>query len=157
MRIDSKEIKRELAKELGVKFNDFSVRGRYSAIDVDIKTLVSKSSVKKVTDKYEKIDRCDYTGEILAGGNTFVFVDYDLRKAKLDDALIAKLEQIVDEANFCESCARQSVFYAIAEKVYRAKIFDNTFDEYDVREVLHSLSHRIKLGTFLEQFSISGY
>ena len=92
MRIETKEIKKELAKALNVKFNDFSVtQPRYSSIQIDIKTLVSRSAVKVIVQKYEKINRCEATDEILLGGNTFVFVDYDLRKATIDSTLIAHL------------------------------------------------------------------
>jgi len=83
-------IRKELKKQLGVTSRQVSVRSRNSgydeAIDVTIKDLkVNKAKVEAIASKYEYIRRCEYSGEILAGGNTYVFVrlDYDaLSKAK---------------------------------------------------------------------------
>lgn len=157
MIVETREIKKELAKALNVKFNDFSVtQPRYSSIQIDIKTLVSKSAVKAIAQKYEKIDRCEATGEILAGGNTFVFVDYDLRKATIDSALMAQLEQVIENANYCENHYRQKVQYAIAEKIFNANIFDSSFSEYDIRAVLEAIQYTKlpQLGEYLEQFNL---
>ena len=156
MKVETKEIKKELAKALNTKFNDFSVTSpHYSSINIDIKTLVSKSAVKEIAQKYEKIDRCEVTGEILSGGNTFVSVNYDLRKVNIDSALIAQIEQIVEDTNFCEKCPRYLVFRSIAETVFNTNIFDSSFSESDVREVLNSLEYikLPKLRKYLEQFN----
>jgi hypothetical protein len=155
MRIETKEIKKELAKALNVKFNDFSVtQPRYSSIQIDIKTLVSRSAVKAIVQKYEKINRCEATDEILLGGNTFVFVDYDLRKATIDSTLIAQLEQIIEDANYSENHYRQQVQHSISKKILNANIFDSSFSEHDIRAVLEAIQHTKlpQLGEYLEQF-----
>jgi hypothetical protein len=157
MKIETKEIKKELAKAFNTKFNDFSVTNpTYSSINIDIKTLVSKSAVKKITSRYEKIDRCEATGEILSGGNTFVFVNYDLRKATIDSALQAQLEQVIENANYCENHYRQQVQHAIAKKILNANIFDNSFSEYDIRAILEAIQYTKlpQLGEYLEQFKL---
>ena len=77
------QIKKELAEKLNVKSSCFSVRVEYSSINIEIKCpKIELEEVEKIVNKYESVSRCEYSGEILSGGNTFVFVDYswDLRK-----------------------------------------------------------------------------
>ena len=79
----SNEIKKELIGKFGEgKFLDnksFSVSTRGGHVRVTIKTpLVEIEDVQEyLKSQYESIDRCEYTGDILSGGNTFVFVSYD--------------------------------------------------------------------------------
>lgn len=56
-------------------------RGGYStALDVVIKDLhVDFNDVSDIAQKYEEISRDVRSGEILSGGNTFIFVKYDYR------------------------------------------------------------------------------
>lgn len=50
---------------------------RGSAINITIKCpLVKKHLVEAAAKGYESIDRCKFSGEILSGGNTFIFVSY---------------------------------------------------------------------------------
>jgi len=35
---------------------------------------IDKEAVEKIAYPFEEVDRCEVTGEVLAGGNTFVFV-----------------------------------------------------------------------------------
>jgi hypothetical protein len=74
-------IRKEL-KEAGYSSRQVGVRGRCSlydyTIDVIIKDLnVNESVVKSIAQKFEKIDYCQASGEILAGANDYVFVKYD--------------------------------------------------------------------------------
>jgi len=99
----AKIIRKELKKQLGVTNRQVSVRSRSSgydeAIDIEIKDLtVNKMKVEEIASKYEYIRRCEYSGEILAGGNTYVFVrlDYDaLSKAK--EELLEVAREIIDD------------------------------------------------------------
>ena len=96
-------IRKELKKQLGVTNRQVSVRSRSSgydeAIDIEIKDLtVNKAKVEAIASRYEYIRRCEYSGEILAGGNTYVFVtlDYDaLSKAK--EELLETAKKIIDD------------------------------------------------------------
>ena len=96
-------IRKELKKQLGVTSRQVSVRSRNAgydeAIDVTIKDLkVNKAKVEAIANKYKYISRCEYSGEILAGGNTYVFVtlDYDaLRAAK--EELLETAKKIIDD------------------------------------------------------------
>lgn len=89
-------IRKEL-KKLGVTNRQVSVRSRNSgydeAIDVTIKDLkVNKAKVEAIANRYEYIRRCEYSGEILSGGNTYVFVRLDY------DALYAAKEELLETA-----------------------------------------------------------
>lgn len=92
---------RELKKELqaaGIPTKGISIRCD-SSINVKIKDLtVDVDKVKEVLAPYESVRRCDYTGEILQGGNTFLFVSYDwevIRDASEGPNMVAFLEAFV--------------------------------------------------------------
>jgi len=74
--LSGNELKKEIrgaVPELGHK--DLSVR--YSgSYQVDVKKVVPLSKVEAVAKKQESYSRCEASGEILSGGNTFVFVNY---------------------------------------------------------------------------------
>jgi len=70
------ELKKEIrasVPELGHR--DLSVKygGSYR---VAVKKVVHLSKVKAVAEQYESYSRCEHSGEILSGGNTFVFVEF---------------------------------------------------------------------------------
>ena len=96
-------IRKELKKQLGVTSRQVSVRSRNSgydeAIDIEIKDLtVNKMKVEEIASRYEYIRRCEYSGEILAGGNTYVFVTLDyvaLSEAK--EELLEVAKKIIDD------------------------------------------------------------
>lgn len=80
---------RKKLKALGWTRTMVSVRGDGSAIHVTIKDAsVPLHKVKEIAEAHEKIDRCHISHEILSGGNTFVFVDYD------DDLVGAKADEL---------------------------------------------------------------
>lgn len=69
-------------KEAGFKARDISVRtrngGYEEAVYVKIKSPYIKiAEVKDICLKYKNVRYDERCGEILAGGNTFVFVDYE--------------------------------------------------------------------------------
>ena len=89
-------IRNALKKELGLTSKDVSVKtksGGYStAVDVTIKTLKAlyvKTKIEEIGDNLKSVDYDERTGEILAGGNTFIFTKVDY---KLDEE-ISKLIQ----------------------------------------------------------------
>lgn len=72
----------DLRKELGLKPKDISIRiencGYSESIRVEIKNLlISKSDIENKLAKYRDVGRCEVTGEILQGGNTYVTVNYN--------------------------------------------------------------------------------
>lgn len=59
------------SRQVSVKFSGVS------GINFMIKDEnVSIETIQKFANGYEKIDRCHVSGEVLQGGNTFVFVEY---------------------------------------------------------------------------------
>jgi hypothetical protein len=72
---------RKTLKGLGYSARDVSVRtSKYSlgsSIRIEIKTArTPRALVEAVAGKLERVSRCSMSGEILSGGNRFVFVDY---------------------------------------------------------------------------------
>lgn len=65
-------------KAIGITSRQVSCRGDYNSVNCYIKDVrIDPKTVEAIAKQYESIDRCDYSGEILSGGNTFVFVKYD--------------------------------------------------------------------------------
>lgn len=72
-------IRKEL-KEHGYNNRRVGVSYDGYAIWLNIKELViDKKEIENIAMKYENYSIDERTGEILQGGNTFVFVDYDYR------------------------------------------------------------------------------
>ena len=96
------DIRKELKKQLGITSRQVSIRSRKSghdeAIDIKIKDLtVNKMKVKEIAERYEYIRRCEYSGETLLGGNTYIFVelDYDVLSAAKEE-LLETAKKIID-------------------------------------------------------------
>lgn len=101
----SDRIRQEL-KKAGYKVpSEISVRllkkdafsNRY---DVTIKTFkVDKNDVEKIVKKYENVDYDERTGEILSGGNNYVFVQYDWDLKSKEEKRLEKMEsEIIQKA-----------------------------------------------------------
>lgn len=75
MRLSEKS--RELKKELRNKFKGvkFSVRSGSGSINVSWTDFPTVEAVQEIANKYESVRYDEYTGEILCGGNTFVFTN----------------------------------------------------------------------------------
>lgn len=81
-------IRQALKSQLGLTSKDVSVRcsnfANGSAVDLTIKTAsASFSAVKAIAEREESIRRCEFSGEILSGGNRYVDVriDYELEES----------------------------------------------------------------------------
>jgi hypothetical protein len=77
----SAEIRKRL-KAQGITSRQVSVRtdtySLGSSIYITIKDAkITETLVDEIAREHEKIDRCFASGEILSGGNRFVFIDYD--------------------------------------------------------------------------------
>lgn len=73
---------RAALKAKGITSKDVSVRtdnySMGSSINIKIKNPnVSKTLVESIANEHESVRRCEYSGEILSGGNRYVFVEYD--------------------------------------------------------------------------------
>ncbi len=88
------EIKKEIKTTLGYNTRDLSVRVDHSSINISVKSCdVSVAKVTAIVEKYRSVDRCQYTGEILSGGNTYVFVSYS-HKMEIVEELFNKIMEI---------------------------------------------------------------
>lgn len=84
-------------KAAGIPARAVSVRvsdaGYETAVRVSIKDInVDRNVVERIAMRYREVDRDERSGEILAGGNTFVFVDYDY------DVIRSAAAQYMDQA-----------------------------------------------------------
>ena len=101
----NKELSQAIRKDLknnGFTSKDISVRVRDSLYDTSVKVTIKNpfikiSDIEKIVNKYEEIDRDQRTGEILAGANTYVFVEYEygiMKEAAAD--LIPTAEMVLN-------------------------------------------------------------
>lgn len=73
----AKQIREELKKAFpGIKFSVRSnVYSMGSSINVRWVDGPVESAVREVIQKFEQVSRCEFSGEILSGGNMYVFAD----------------------------------------------------------------------------------
>lgn len=92
----NQEIRNEITamfKAKGWNNRKIGLRVDYSSIRVKVKDLSIKlKDVEAIVHEYEHIRYDEYCGEILAGGNTFVFVNY------ASDVLNAAMEKFMEKA-----------------------------------------------------------
>ena len=100
------EIIRGELKKLKLSPSDVSVRTERGELEyvvyVSVKTMKAfllKKNIEAISDSLKNIDRDERSGEILSGGNTFVFVDVDY---KFSELLLSKLEKSIEDSNFPE-------------------------------------------------------
>lgn len=114
----AKEIRKSL-KAQGITAQMVSVTTRDAGyeerIDVKIKCAdVDIRKVEEIAHQYQEIDRDERTGEILAGGNTFVFVRYT------DDAFDSVTEQFTERAQKLIDEAKNTGLAVVKDKIYLA-------------------------------------
>jgi len=74
---EAKQVRDALKAELGLNSRAVSVRRSGCSIRVTIKRAdVKRAPVEEIAERAKSIRYCEASGEILQGGNTFVFVDY---------------------------------------------------------------------------------
>jgi len=98
---NSKEVK-EILKANGIDTKKISIRMQGYTDDcflIKIKDEnINIDDVKDIIKKYEIVDRDERTGEILAGGNQYIFVEYDYKlredvNNKYNDIINNKIEK----------------------------------------------------------------
>ena len=93
---------RDALKKAGYKVpSQISVRKtRNGSYDVDIKTYkIDKDEIENLVRKFENVRYDERSYEILSGGNTFIFVDYDWNFARKEQERLSKLEdEIIKKA-----------------------------------------------------------
>jgi len=141
------EIKQALAKKFKTSPRDFrAVHDKYSmgsSYDIEVKKIIPITKVRDFVASLniEHIDRCEASGEILSGGNTFVSVNYarDLEipidvKIKLIEARL----KIQINAKWDNDCAQHFVDYLDDKKV-----FGDNFNKEDISHLVHNLGNEL--------------
>ena len=108
---EAKEM-RKVLKDAGFNSRRVSVRHEHysmgSSLHVTIRDAeIEKAEIKKLVESFERIDRCQYTGEILGGGNTFMYIRYSAEAAlarveKIADKIQSAIDKLPDESNRLE-------------------------------------------------------
>lgn len=150
-------------KAIGITNKQVSCRGDYNSITCRIKDLsIDPEVVERIAYEYEKIDRCEYSGEILAGGNTYVSVvyDYDTEREHSNSEkfqqLKSEIKQKLDAINDgkCADIYGAFAYYAQNGALVLSWEKANGSNEYESTHNLESLtwSVYVKLanGTFKE-------
>lgn len=107
-------------KAIGITNKQVSCRSDYSAIRCSVKDLsIDLEVVKSIAMDYQKINYCEYSGDILSGGNLFVFVDYDWQveaATRKSDKFLQLLNTITDKLAQLEDSQCADLFGAITYK-----------------------------------------
>ena len=128
------ELKKEIITKLNLRARDISVESDYSAFRITVKTWIPLSKVEEIANTRQHIDRCERTGEILSGGNTFVFVHYDYGM-KLTDELVLKIEGL-PIINFGEGFVPDSNKYYHYSRMLQDILGKEDWTERDAGQVL---------------------
>lgn len=145
-------------KAAGIPARAVSVRvsdaGYSTSVSVKIKDIsVDRAVVEKIANRHEDISYDERSGEILSGGNTYVWVDYDydtIRNAR--EQYIEQAQEIIDSHN--QPCvgvdvatradgSRLVYFYEAPNSTHNmAVIFDKNGNyDYNNRYVAHNAYH----------------
>lgn len=74
----AKQIRAELKATMGLTQRDVSVRSSSGSIRVKVMNPAADiDRIESIANQHSHVRRCEYSGEILAGGNVFVTVDWD--------------------------------------------------------------------------------
>lgn len=105
----TKAIRAEIKKECGYNARQVSVRAPHAgSIRVSVHVAgADLAKIEKIAGQFETIHRCDATGEILCGGNTFVEVSFSDRAEKdfhaANEALVSEIQEAAQALEPCES------------------------------------------------------
>lgn len=90
------QIRKDL-KAIGISQRQVAVKARRgSSIDVVIKALCDEAAVRRIARSYERVNRSESTGDILCGGNMFVFIKWD---SQVLDTLAAPIAAMINAAD----------------------------------------------------------
>jgi len=103
MQVTAKDVKKVL-KENNINTKSISVRCKIVGYDFSINVTLKDLSLPKplieeiLTKEFESYERDEFSGEILAGGNTYVFVEYDYKiKDEAIEKMTPKANEFVEE------------------------------------------------------------
>lgn len=117
---NTKETAKQIRKELKEKFpfTKFSVRcSRGSSITVSWDDFPTEKAVEEIISKYEKVDRCPVTGDVLGGGNLFVFTRQTWSE-ELKKKIETEVRNNYGESYLNDRACYYRAFNETAEKLY---------------------------------------
>jgi Large polyvalent protein associated domain 29 len=115
-----KETAKQIRKELKEKFpfTKFSVRcERSGSINVSWTDFPTEKAVEEVVSKYEQVQRCEVTGEILSGGNLFVFTRQEWSE-EIKKKIVDEMHNNYGESYLNDRACWYRAFNETAEKLY---------------------------------------
>lgn len=98
IRAELKRVRGWTSSQISVKSDSYSMG---SSIDVTIKAAgIKLAVVKEIAKEFERVRRCEYSGEILSGGNRYVSVKFDW---EFLDSLAKRYEPMLGELPVTQS------------------------------------------------------
>lgn len=126
----SKAIRDRIKAELGYNSRQVGIRSSDCGYSDETRITVKDLScdidaIKKIAESFESIRYDEYSGEILSGANTYIFVDYDYRI--LNEAKQAELENA--EKAIIDAVSGNQVFFK--DKDFEYVIIVSYEERYD--------------------------
>jgi len=97
--MDTRAVKKMVMQKIGLKNSEISITGDYSSMSVHLKKFIPITPIKNLVSEFEEIRYDHACGEILSGGNYFVFVSYH-RDLFIPEEMKAKIFDIVSSVSF---------------------------------------------------------
>ena len=143
----AKDIKKEIVSKTTLRASDISATTSYggysSSIRIKVKKLYPLSKIEEIANKYQKIDRDERSGEILSGGNSFVFVEYDSKTkipSQIEDAIDSTIADAVERNGGQHSQVHVNTVASTLKREYK-----NLFKDYSDGDMLALISlHRYR-------------
>lgn len=142
----SKEIKKYL-KENGIDTKKISVKGSncgYSeSYNITIKDIsINIEKVRELLKTFESYERDERTGEILEGGNTYIFVNYDYNTLKLANEKYNNIVLDIINKKLKEHCKQDIDAWNNGDGVLRVSDNIVIFRDGNTYEVRESKSYK---------------
>lgn len=144
--MNSKEIKKYL-RENGIDTKNISVKGSncgYSEnFNITIKDInIDIEKVRDLVKTFESYERDERTGEILEGGNTYIFVNYDYNTLKLANEKYNNVVLNIINSKLKEHCKEDIDAWNNGDGVVRLSDNIIIFKDGNTYEVRESKSYK---------------
>lgn len=152
----SKKLKKELIEATGLKARQLSVRyeivGYSDKLTVGVKAeRFPLSQVNAIAKKYKDVDYCEASGEILAGGNTYISVGYPW-DMEMSEEFSAEIEKVIKpsltyEVGGCDDFDLKRFRARKAKEllmVHLNVMEKETYTEQDAGDILYKYNQKIE-------------
>jgi hypothetical protein len=125
MRATTKEIKAAVVKTLNCKKSEVLCSQDYSSAVITVNCMGQKAHSLEKADKaarqFEQVSRCEYTGDILSGGNFYIRTNYGKKvNADLQTLFFFLCDRIVEDMPFCDFRSSRHFFGQSAKRIVDA-------------------------------------